>query len=569
VNDQTDQHLLRDYATHRSEAAFAELVRRHVDLVHSAAHRMVGDPHLARDITQAAFVALAQHAAKLTDRPALSGWLHTTARNLAVKTIRTDARRRVREQEAVVMNELLSSDSEASWEEIAPHLDAAIGELSEPERDAVLLRYFEKKSAAEIGSTLGISADAAQKRVSRAVERLREFFTKRGVTVGASGLAVVISANAVQGAPVGLALTISTAAALTGTTLATTATVTATKAIAMTALQKTIITATIAVLAGVGIYEARQAAQLRDQVQTLQQERMPLAEQLTQLKSENERLSNQAAQAKASQALSKEQFNELLKLRGKAGVAQADARELAELKSTLAKKSEKSLSSSNAMNFGMEMFQAMGGLNAQQAQLGHMKKVLNLTEDQAQAISELMQKHSREELDMAMKAVTGKMTPEQRQAMVAERSNPEDEIKSLLTPEQLAAYPEYQQAEKIAAADRSANAEASLIANQFDLSKEQQDQIRAALSQVNLNEPASGPNTKAISAAKANGNLADAASMSIELSKSQLEAKLKILGGVLTPKQIDAYREQQLRQLNMMATMMKTIVPGKTAENAN
>ena len=168
-----------------------------------------------------------------------------------------------------------------------------------------------------------------------------------------------------------------------------------------------------------------------------------------------------------------------------------------------------------------------------------------------------------------MEAITGKMTPEQRQAMVAERSNPEDEIKSLLTPEQLAAYPEYQQAEKIAAADRSANAEASLMANQFDLSKEQQDQIRAALSQVNLNEPASGPNTKAISAAKANGNLADAASMRIELSKSQLEAKLQILGGVLTPKQIDAYREQQLRQLNMMATMMKTIVPGKTAENAN
>ena len=113
------------------------------------------------------------------------------------------------------MNELLASSPEANWEQITPHLDAALGELTEPERDAVLLRYFQRQSARDIAQTLGITDEAAQKRVSRAVERLREFFAKRGVTVGASGLAVVISANAVQAAPVGLALTISTAAALT------------------------------------------------------------------------------------------------------------------------------------------------------------------------------------------------------------------------------------------------------------------------------------------------------------------------------------------------------------------
>ena len=115
------------------------------------------------------------------------------------------------------------------------------------------LRYFENKSLREVGQTLGMSDDGAQKRVSRAVERLREFFAKRGVTVGASGLVVVVSANAVQAAPIGLVVTISTAAALAGTTLATSATATATKAIAMTTFQKTLLTATLAAAVGTGI----------------------------------------------------------------------------------------------------------------------------------------------------------------------------------------------------------------------------------------------------------------------------------------------------------------------------
>src|SRR5207245_2059312 len=118
------------------------------------------------------------------------------------------------------MNQLLSAEPDALWEHIAPHLDDALDELSEPDRDALLLRYFERKSARDMAQTLGISDAAAQKRVSRTVERLREFFAKRGITVGASGLVVVISGNAVQAAPVGLAVTISTAAALVGTTIA-------------------------------------------------------------------------------------------------------------------------------------------------------------------------------------------------------------------------------------------------------------------------------------------------------------------------------------------------------------
>jgi RNA polymerase sigma factor (sigma-70 family) len=320
VNSLTDQQLLRDYTGRRSEAAFAELVRRHVDFVHSAALRMVRDAHLAEDVTQSAFVALAQNACQLTDRPVLSGWLHRTAQNLAANAVRSDVRRRAREQEAAVMNELLSAEPDAVWEHIAPHLDAALGELSEPDRDALLLRYFERKSAREIALTLGVSDEAAQKRVSRAVERLREFFAKRGVTVGAGGLAVVISANAVQAAPVGLAVTISTAAALVGTNIATTATTTAVKTIAMTTLQKTLITATLAVVAGTGIYEARQASTLRTQNQLLQQQQAPLTEQIQQLARERDAATRQLAALREENERQNRNNAELLKLRGEVGV---------------------------------------------------------------------------------------------------------------------------------------------------------------------------------------------------------------------------------------------------------
>jgi RNA polymerase sigma factor (sigma-70 family) len=328
VNSLTDPQLLSDYADRRSEAAFAELVRRHVDLVYSAALRMVRDAHLAEDVTQGVFVALAQNARQLVDRPVLSGWLHRTTQNLAANAVRSDVRRRAREQEAAAMNELLAAEPDTVWERIAPHLDAALGELSEPDRDALLLRYFERKSAREMAQALGLSEDAAQKRVSRAVERLREFFAKRGVTIGASGLVVVISANAVQAAPIGLVATISTAVALAGTTLAATTTATAIKTIAMTTLQKTIIGAALAAVVGTGIYEARQASRLRDEVQMLQQQQAPLTEQIAQLKSDNEGLSNRVAQANGSPSLSSDQWRELLRLRGEVGVLRRQQREL-------------------------------------------------------------------------------------------------------------------------------------------------------------------------------------------------------------------------------------------------
>jgi RNA polymerase sigma factor (sigma-70 family) len=321
VNDPTNQQLLRDYAERHSEVAFTELVRRHVDLVHSAARRMTDDTHSAEDVTQAVFMALAQNAARLSRHPVLSGWLHTAARHLAAKTVRAAARRQLREQEAAAMNQ--PSANEPSWDDVAPHLDAALGELNDAERDAILLRYFEKKSAPEIAALIGTSTAAAQKRVTRAVERLRESFSRRGVTIGTGGLALVLGAHAVQAAPMGFAATISTTT-LAAPAVSAAGLITTTKALVMTTLQKAIVAITLATLAGAGVYEARQASQLRKQNQALEQQQAPLAEQLRQLRN-NEDAANGLASLRQENEQLKSNQTELIKLRGEVGALQREA----------------------------------------------------------------------------------------------------------------------------------------------------------------------------------------------------------------------------------------------------
>lgn len=268
-----DKQLLLEYAANRSEAAFNELVRRHVDLTYSVALRLVRDPHLAEDVTQAVFVALAQNAAQLVGHPVLSGWLHRAARNVAAQTVRSETRRRTREQESAAMNDLIVSDPETSLDHFGPHLDEALASLDEADRDAILLRYFEKKSAQEMAGILGISAEAAQKRVSRAVEQLREAFAKRGAVVASGALVIWLSANSVQAAPVTLAANISMAATLAGAAASTTSValgstataVTATKVGSIAIMNKILVVVAFTAVAGFGIYEARQAGEAHSQ----------------------------------------------------------------------------------------------------------------------------------------------------------------------------------------------------------------------------------------------------------------------------------------------------------------
>jgi RNA polymerase sigma factor (sigma-70 family) len=309
-----DWSLLCQYAQRRSNEAFATLVNRHLNLVYSVALRQVRSTHLAQEVAQSVFSDLARNAATLKPDTVLTAWLYRVAYRTAVDVVRHESRRQSREQ--IAMEAATVNTASSEWTCIEPLLDEAMEVLNEEDRTAILLRYFDNKSLRDVGQAMGISEDAAQKRVSRAVDQLREMFSKRGVAVGIGGLAAVISANAVQAAPAGLAATISTAATALGvaTTVATT-TATITKAIAMTALQKTLITAAIAATVGAGIYEAHQASTLRDQVQTLQQQQTLLTGQIQHLQRERDDASNRLSAATDENAALKSDSAELSNLR--------------------------------------------------------------------------------------------------------------------------------------------------------------------------------------------------------------------------------------------------------------
>ena len=203
----TDSELLQRYVRDRSESAFADLVTRHLNLVHSAALRQVnGDAHLAEDVTQSVFAELARKASKLVTHGSLTGWLYTSTRFVAANVRRTEQRRTHREQEAHAMNAIFAQpENQPDWSQLQPVLDEAMHQLDEPDREAVLLRHFQNHSYAEIAARIGVTESGARMRVERALEKLHRLLAKQGVTLTLVALAAVLSANAVLAAPAGLA----------------------------------------------------------------------------------------------------------------------------------------------------------------------------------------------------------------------------------------------------------------------------------------------------------------------------------------------------------------------------
>lgn len=199
-----DAQLLRRYVDERSQEAFAELVQRHVNVVYFAALRRVGgDSHLADDVAQKVFSDLARKAPTLKDRKVLTGWLYTSTRFAAAQTVRSEQRRRTHEQEAQTMRELETTPY-LDWNQVRPVIDDVLDELSEPEREAVLLRFFENLPLAEVGARFSLSADAARMRVERALDKLRGQLARRGIVSTSAALATVFTAQSGAAAPASL-----------------------------------------------------------------------------------------------------------------------------------------------------------------------------------------------------------------------------------------------------------------------------------------------------------------------------------------------------------------------------
>jgi len=321
-----DAQLLARYVKEGSEPAFGELVARYINLVYSTAVRQVSDAHLAQDIVQTVFTALARKAPVLPRDVILGGWLYRHTCFVSSQARRTELRRQARERQAVAMNEL-SNEPEHSWDQLAPFLDEAMEHLGTGDRDALVLRYFEKRDFRDVGVALGVSEEAARKKVTRAVDKLRLAFVRRGLTLSGTALGAVLTAHTLTAAPAGLAVTVTTtavagAAATSGLTLS---------VLKLMAISKLKVAAGAILAAGVGtvlVLEHQEQTRLREQNFALQQQ----IGQLASLQDENRELSNLLAQAKNNR-IPNDQLSELLRLRGEVGALRNQTNELAKLRS--------------------------------------------------------------------------------------------------------------------------------------------------------------------------------------------------------------------------------------------
>lgn len=202
----SDAQLLADFVRAKDQRAFATLVQRHINMVYSAALRRTRDSHLADDITQAVFVILARKAPGLTPDVVLSAWLHRTTRYAAMDALKLRGRRARHEARAAEMKPVTyNPEMEMKWPLVAEFLDEAVDTLSETDRRAVMLRFYENKSFADVGQALGIAEDAARKRVSRATEKLRAWLGRRGAVVSALLLTGMLQSRLAEAAaPAGL-----------------------------------------------------------------------------------------------------------------------------------------------------------------------------------------------------------------------------------------------------------------------------------------------------------------------------------------------------------------------------
>ena len=431
------QQLLTEYVKTGSETAFRDLVTRYVDLVHSAAVRLVnGDTHLAEDVTQTVFADLAKLARTLSGDVMLGGWLHRHTCYVASKTLRAERRRLARERQAVEMNSL-EDHSAANLATVAPILDDAINQLGAEDRAAILLRFFEQHDFKSVGEALGSNEEAARKRVDRALDKLESLLKRRGVAFSAAALASTLSAHAVSAAPAGLAITISSVA-LTGAAAGGGATLTIIQIMSMTKLKVGIASAII--VAGVAVPWVMQQ-QTKTELAAANEALRQKTEQLTALTAENERLADQVARTAAAVETpsTNTPSRELLKLRSEVGRLSAAERAAAAARTNL-ESALSGITADPAMRKTIRDQQKMG--------LGMIYKEFanraGLSAEMGEKLTELLADDVMDNIDRITEVLReGKSPAEMDRVFAAQEAALREKVKELLGPEAYTQYLDY------------------------------------------------------------------------------------------------------------------------------
>jgi len=548
-----DTELLRQYVEERSESAFTRLVNEHLNLVYSAALRETnGDRTLAQDLAQAVFTELARKSPGLLGHPSLAGWLYTTVRHLAANLRRSEHRRRCREEEVQSMNELLSEDApDQTWQQIRPVLDDALHELQEADRTAVVLRFLENRSLREVGSTLGLQDNAARMRVDRALDKLRGLLARRGVTSTVSGLTAALALGAVTPAPETLAaVVVSTAVASGAAAGATTLTLMKLMSVTKVSMIGALVVAGIAVPA----WQQTRLQRVRTENEQLRAQEADLGEQQTELASlrnEVERLRKVEADQAELGRLRQWQTQaepELLRLRGMAGVARRANADAEVLRGQLARQASEP--GTNPVSGAMADAMKLAMDQQVESRLFRLKTSLNLTPEQEQSAREILARQAQAMSAGMQQAFSGKFDKEELARLGKNAGNPDEQIKALLSPDQRAAYPNYQQEEAAYNARLAANSELMSLQATVGLNSEQQDRAFAALYDANFNQLTGSAKPPA-------GNQA-------EVMQWTLDQKAKALEPVLTPAQLASYQQQQAIQVKLAKDIWSKMqgVPG-------
>jgi RNA polymerase sigma factor (sigma-70 family) len=564
MDELSDIELLGRYAREGTETAFAELVRRHLDMAYSAALREArGDSGLAQEIAQSVFVELARKAKSLANHPALAGWIYTCVRHMAANARRAEARRLQRELEAQAMREL-HEDGETGWAQLRDELDDAIHDLEEADRTAVALRFLEGRSHREVGGALGVTENAARMRVDRALEKLREAIGRRGIKSTASALTAAMAAGALTQAPSGFAAMV-TATAVGGAAVAAASGGTFLTTLLMSMKAKAVaVVLLVALAAGVPVVYKTHQKQVAAEAQ-MAAEKAEMAARAQELDARAKATETATAEVERLRESQAKMQTELSRLRG-----EVTASRQTPLRPMMAAPGP---ANTPRIEFGntnlMASAQAMMKNTMEQQALGkltRLKEKLNLTPEQSEAVKKiLIESATRDSANGFEMLKSGKpLDPK----AATERRDPEKEIKALLTPEQASHFGEYKTEEQNAMARALAGSSLVAMQNAVGLTPDQQDKVFTILYDQTVQQL--NPDVKADPKAATfptDQSVAGWINWQADRTRENTEKEVKSLEGILSPEQLANYRkfkELQIEQSKAVLPMFESQQKPKT-----